>query len=1432
MNLDQTLPAPRKKFALFQSGSLRAHLLISALTWVLIPILIIGGVAAWLSSQALQERAFDQLESVAELKNNEIEVWVNTMQIRLSLAAVNPDFSNTLSAIAVDPVGQTESLAPARAVLNRYLDETFAFSEVFLMDANGRVVLSTEKSQEGKILKNQNYFHEALSEPYTTPPFYDLAQQAYSVVFSRPLKNSAGKVVGVLSARTPMTVLSEIMEQRAGLGDTGETYLVNSNNAVLTALRFKETDEQTYVSTEGINAAIQTKTEGSATYVGYHGDTVLAVYHWIPELQIVAVAAQDQAETLASVRNLIFTIIILSVITLLIASLIAFLSTQSITGPISKLAEAAQYISQGHLDREVDVPQVQELGVLARSFNAMVAQLRDLIGGLEQRVTARTKDLSTVAEIATAASTVLDINPLLQQVTDLVKERFNLYHAHLYLLDDAGETLTLTSGAGEVGRQMVSEKRSIPLNQERSLVARAARDKKGVTVNDVTQNPDFLPHPLLPNTRSELAVPMLIGENVIGVLDVQADSVGRFTDSDVDIQTTLASQVASAIQNARSYTDVQRSNESAQAILTSIGIPMTISRLTDGVMVFANEPALSLTNMTHEELIGHVSPDFYYEAKDRDTLVGELRSKGYVSNMNLRIKGEDGKPVWTVVSSRMFNYQGAPSVIASFVDVTENIKTQELVAKQAQELESVAEIGTVAAQEPDVQKMLETVVHLTQRRFGLYHAHVFLFNEDMQDLEIIACGWKEGDEREGTHGTRAIPIGQEQSLVARAARSRQAVVVNDVHSDPDWLPNELLPDTASELAVPMIVGNRLIGVLDVQSDKLSAFGEQEIAIQMTLAAQVATAVQNARSFEQAQSALTHTEKLFESGSNLTETNDLQELMALVVESINIPAADRATLGAIYYGADGEPETMEIIANWQKSDALPVSPLGTRFPKPVLKAVSLSKDNPSPIFYSDITTDPRVDAVLVGVAKQANFRSIASIPLFSGGRPEAFVMVESKDVHQFTPEEIRLITELSPQISAVVQNARSFQRAQSALAQTERLFNASSRLTETNDLTALMALIVESLNIPALDRAVLSNVSYDADNIPETLEILANWQKREDLLVPPVGAIFTKEALASLSMGVDPTFYNDIQNDPRADEGFKAVSKQTNFRAVATLPLFSGGRAETYLSLEGEHPHEFTEEEIQLIIALAPQMSAVVQNRLQFERAQSALAQTERLYQASNRLTQAKDLQELTAAAVETVHIPVVNRVILASFNYDADNQINSMDILANWWSGSGRQATPPGTRYPIEIVRAMSLFMSATPVFFNNTLTDPRVDAASVPLAKQQDIHALAVLPLYSGAQQIGALLLEAEEPYDFTEDDIRLLTALAPQIATVLENRRQFERTQKQAQRETMLNAINQKIQSATSVEAVLQIAARELGHALGAPMTVAQLSLKDGNS
>jgi len=226
--------------------------------------------------------------------------------------------------------------------------------------------------------------------------------------------------------------------------------------------------------------------------------------------------------------------------------------------------------------------------------------------------------------------------------------------------------------------------------------------------------------------------------------------------------------------------------------------------------------------------------------KVRDEVLGKLAIQGLDANDSQALE------LVNAVAERLSAH------IESLRQFDETKRGQIELDRRAQQLAAVAEVSSVSSRELDIDKMLQSVVHLTQRQFGLYHAHVFTYNEYTDELQITACGWQEGDEHDGTHETVSIPLSREQSLVARAARTRQAVIVNDVKSEPDWLANPLLPDTASEMAVPLIIGDQVLGVLDVQSDRIDAFSEEDANIQATLASQVATALQNARSFARAQ----------------------------------------------------------------------------------------------------------------------------------------------------------------------------------------------------------------------------------------------------------------------------------------------------------------------------------------------------------------------------------------------------------------------------------------------------------------------------------------------------------------------------------------------------------------------------------------------------
>lgn len=165
-----------------------------------------------------------------------------------------------------------------------------------------------------------------------------------------------------------------------------------------------------------------------------------------------------------------------------------------------------------------------------------------------------TAQLRTVSEVGTSISTLLDLDELLQSVVDLTRDQFNLYHAHIYLLDFETNALQLRAGAGEVGREMARVGRRVDLDTN-FIVAQSARRREAVLVNDTRADSDFLHHPLLPETRAGLAVPILLGDTLLGVLGVQARTRNRFSDDDVQVQKTLASQVAVAVQNAYLYAE-------------------------------------------------------------------------------------------------------------------------------------------------------------------------------------------------------------------------------------------------------------------------------------------------------------------------------------------------------------------------------------------------------------------------------------------------------------------------------------------------------------------------------------------------------------------------------------------------------------------------------------------------------------------------------------------------------------------------------------------------------------------------------------------------------------------------------------------------------------------------------------------------------------
>jgi putative methionine-R-sulfoxide reductase with GAF domain len=173
-------------------------------------------------------------------------------------------------------------------------------------------------------------------------------------------------------------------------------------------------------------------------------------------------------------------------------------------------------------------------------------QLEQQIQGSLER---RARQVQTSTEVAQQISTAVALDDLFRRVVDLVQAQFGYYHVQVYSLVEGD--LVLREGTGEAGRHMREAGHKIALTDEQSLAVRVIWNGEPVLAPDVSQEPAWLPNPLLPETKAELAVPISLGVEVLGVLDVQSDTVGGLNEEDQLLLTGLCGQIAVAIDNRR-----------------------------------------------------------------------------------------------------------------------------------------------------------------------------------------------------------------------------------------------------------------------------------------------------------------------------------------------------------------------------------------------------------------------------------------------------------------------------------------------------------------------------------------------------------------------------------------------------------------------------------------------------------------------------------------------------------------------------------------------------------------------------------------------------------------------------------------------------------------------------------------------------------------
>jgi GAF domain-containing protein/HAMP domain-containing protein len=542
LNNQSDVGRQQDSFKFQRKNTLRLRLIAFVLA-VSLPILAV--IVIFVSNRGgslLEEQADSELQAINRGLSDNVSAWLDYNVQLLDLLVTLPEITSM----------EAEQQKPILEAIDA------AYPHLFLVqttDVNGMNVARND-DQENKDYNDRLWYQGAMTgAPVTLQSLISRTTGEPALNLAAPIRDENGQIIGVGSIVSELDDISSEV-QVSTVGETGFAYVVDAGNRVIAHPNPEFSAELLDISAVPPIVSLRQGTQGLTTFTDGDGQEWRA---YVSELENGwGVVVQQQTDELLSglrlFQRVAWTVAVAGLIVLAFA---LFWVIHRSLRPIGTLTDTAMAIAAGELDRRVPVQRNDEIGVLAAAFNSMTEQLRNLIGSLEQRVTARTQRLELIASLSERLNAILDLDQLLDELVSRVKEQFDYYHAHVYIIDDERQSLVVAAGAGEAGAKMKEEHHRISLDTPTSLVARAARTQEVVRVDNVREADDWLPNPHLQDTYAEMAVPIILQGQVVGVLDVQDDAIGGLDESDASLLRSLANQVAVAIRNARLFSEVE-----------------------------------------------------------------------------------------------------------------------------------------------------------------------------------------------------------------------------------------------------------------------------------------------------------------------------------------------------------------------------------------------------------------------------------------------------------------------------------------------------------------------------------------------------------------------------------------------------------------------------------------------------------------------------------------------------------------------------------------------------------------------------------------------------------------------------------------------------------------------------------------------------------
>lgn len=546
-------------------GSLGRRLALILLPLVLIPLIAMGAGAYLRSRDLLEVQATSQMSAAAQAQVSVLQEWANARQQRLLLGSQRATLRNAAAGMLDENTGSDGYQAARQAALEELADLRLRQGQVLFSDLaiiraeDGTILAATNESWPAQMPLTFIDQGELLMEAETRPVFDDAVVAPGSLAFytTAPITLGDGTTIYLVGVNhsTRIAALLEEMQvfwERRGVYrvERGRTFVLLAPDILIQLPRNTTVPEAFSGHAHPVFTSVDQQPSGTMEYINANGDLVLSAYEWIPEWDMGIVTELPQSDIFAEVNTLApFSIALVGAAGLITVLAVTFAASRLLR-PLGSLSELADRLTQGDWTYRVPVDRNDELGALAFSLNQMAEELSSVYRSLEERVEERTRQIRTASEVARAVISSPSLDDLLRRAVELIRQQFNFDYVSIFLIEEEGDFVQLQEATGDIGGALKAQGYIVPVGSP-SIIGWVTSNNQPRLISDIKPDSAALRRDLMPDTRSELAVPLQTSGRVLGAIDVQSSSRDAFRQQDIEVLQTLADQLSAAILNAR-----------------------------------------------------------------------------------------------------------------------------------------------------------------------------------------------------------------------------------------------------------------------------------------------------------------------------------------------------------------------------------------------------------------------------------------------------------------------------------------------------------------------------------------------------------------------------------------------------------------------------------------------------------------------------------------------------------------------------------------------------------------------------------------------------------------------------------------------------------------------------------------------------------------